>query len=108
MTLSDDLERLLGEQFTDWQKELLRAGMIVEPNTEPILPAPITVQHVSGYFEVPRELLEQSIFDETTPRPPTAWYRRARWRWQAWRHMAGVKVGSWIAGFDLGNDDECE
>lgn len=101
MTLGDDLERILGEQFTDWQKELLKAGMTVELNTDPILP-PITVQHVSGYFEVPRELLE---LDETRMAlPPAPWHKRARWRWQAWRHIAGVRVGSFIAGFDLSHN----
>lgn len=40
------------------------------------------------------------------PRPRIPWWRRLRWRVQAWRMTAGRKVGGWIAGERLYNDDE--
>lgn len=110
MTLGDDIEKVLGERMADWQKDLLEMGMIVDSNYA--VPAPgqdlklINIDKISGYFEVPRELLETSIYDECNPPPPAPWHKRARWRWQAWRHIAGVKIGSLIAGFDLDDNDE--
>lgn len=105
MTLGDDLEKLLGEQFTDWQKELhgdLRIGI----NTDPLLSAPINVRVQRGYVQVSRELLDET-YRAPAPAHLAPWRKRARWRWQAWRHVAGLKIGGLIAGFDLSHDD-CE
>lgn len=109
MTLGDDIEKVLGEHMADWQLDLLKMGMITEVNTDPIAKSSIDVlRYIRGYMPISRELLDE-INGTATPycrkhAPRAPWHRRARWRWQAWRHITGVRIGSLIAGFDLSHN----
>jgi hypothetical protein len=114
MTLGDDIEKILGEQFTDWQKELLKVGLITDSNyaVPPIADQElklITVDKIAGYFEVPRELLDETYLvhrDGPQPTRRRLWLDHMRWRWQNWRERTGVRIGSLIAGFDLSHNDD--
>lgn len=84
----------------------LMDDVLTDPNYAVPVPSQdlklIDVNKIAGYFNVPVELIDEGLSGPS--RPPTR-RQRARWRWQAWRHIAGVKVGSLIAGFDLSSED---
>lgn len=75
----------------------------------------LTVVQHAAYLPMSIEMLLDSgaiTEDEArargwTPTPPVKipWRTRLRWRWQSWRERAGRRIGGWIAGGDLRDDD---
>lgn len=82
--------------------------------SEPTEPT-FTVHKYAAYVPVSTELLlgagaiteEQARAQGWTPPEPVKirWRTRVRWRWQSWRERAGRRIGGWIAGGDLRDDD---
>jgi hypothetical protein len=73
------------------------------------LERPLTVRYVSGYTNVSCCLLTDAtgVMHCTHPAPPRpSWAKRTHWairsRWASLR----LRVGSWVAGVDLGDRDD--
>lgn len=99
MTGMDDAWRRINADFA--AKFDLPAGGHAETDT-----TPLTVTKYGAHLLVSDEvLMDAGVIPDTRPPVRIAWHRRLRWRWQAWRERAGRKVGGWIAGVDLSEQD---
>lgn len=134
MTFQDDLNRILADAYAVLAVHGVHCAMrsdlpgsssmtctCAEPGPLGLLahdvPKPtITVTKSTGYLMASvDEQLDAGLITEVqasaqgwTPYipPPIPWYRRLRWRWQAWREHVGLKFGGWIAGVDLSEGDD--
>lgn len=77
----------------------------------------IEVRKMSAYLPISIELaLDCGLITEEQaraqgwtpppPRPPIPWRRRLRWQFQAWRERVGRRVGGWLAGVDLSEEEQ--
>lgn len=75
----------------------------------------ITVRKLSAYVPISIELaLDCGVITEAqalatgwrpTPRVTPSWRTRLRWHWHSFRERLGRRVGGWIAGLDLSEDN---
>lgn len=104
------LDRMLGEAYERMMAQAATGeGLTAESirsasdqlGESPVHPT-ITVHKVQAFLPFSAEVYHPDCVALT----PVPWYRRARWRWQAWRERAGRKIGSLIAGVDLFEREE--
>lgn len=90
-----------------WEDAAARLSADLPPDTYLELDTtPLVVTKYSGYLAVSDDvLMDAGVIPDTRPPVRTPWRRCLRWRWLVWRERAGRKIGGWIAGMDLSEQD---
>jgi hypothetical protein len=93
----------LGAQMGEFMKKSIGEFYDILPKGKTsVFPGdPMDVTKLSTWVVVSDELIHPEAY--LPVRYP--WHTRLRWWISDWREKAGVKVGSWIAGYDLKGDD---
>jgi hypothetical protein len=110
VTFADDFNKLLAEAAEQMD---MTGNLYLAPDKDGGLP---TVVKSAAYIPVSFEhLIDAGAMTEEEARargweptvyPPIPRRVRLRWRITAWRMRLGRRIGSWIAGERLYNDDE--
>lgn len=109
MTFADDINELLADAYRaqiegtaldagptrTYELTIEKTGCIV----------PVSLDLAMDYGLITEEEARARGWEPYVP-PPIPWHARLRWRIAAWRMRFGRRVGSWIAGERLYNDDE--
>lgn len=101
------------KSFRERMDELLRDGLPDAPDhaftAAYIERAAIAIQKAQGWIPVSCCLMTDATgenhCDHPAP-PPPPWRLRAKWRIQSWWSSLRMRVGSWVAGVDLGERED--